>query len=188
MIKQLRPFYTDEQLREVYNHSYDHTRWEDHIIRVAVTIHIGRWMRDHVGAQSAADLSCGDGAILRGLDISESVYGDLVPSTQVNLNKAGPILETLEEISPVDLFVLSETLEHVEDPKTLLSDIRSKSAVLVLSTPEGETTDDNPEHYWGWDRHDIRGLLESTGWEPVVCTILDTAVPGGYTYQIWGCV
>lgn len=186
MIRQLRPFYSAEELPGIYDHVYDHTLWEDHKIRVATTIHIGRWLRDHIGAQNAADLSCGDGAILRGLDISESVYGDLVPAT--HLNKAGPILETLEEISPVDLFVLSETLEHVEGPRTLLSEIRKKASALVLSTPEGEEGTENPEHYWGWDRHDIRGMLKSVGWEPVVCTILNTTVPSGYTYQIWGCV
>ncbi len=186
MIRQLRPFYSAEELERIYASPYDHTRWEDHRIRVSVTIHVGRWMRDHIQAQSAADLSCGDGAILRGLDIPESVYGDLVPAT--HLNKTGHILETLEELSSVDLFVLSETLEHVENPRTLLSEIRSKSAALVLSTPEGEEGNGNPEHYWGWDRDDIRQLLEETGWDPVVCTLLNPQVPGGYTYQIWGCV
>lgn len=188
MIRQLRPFYTAEELPGIYDHVYDHTHWEDHKIRVATTIHIGRWLRDHVHAQSAADLSCGDGAILRGLDIPDSLYGDFVAAPHVTV--VGNLTDTVinGEGLLVDLYILSETLEHVEEPLTLLRALRNKAASLVLSTPEGEETDDNPEHYWGWNRHDIRWMLNSAGWEPVVCTILNTTVPGGYTYQIWGCV
>lgn len=186
MIRLLRPFYAPEELAGIYKKPYDHTFWEDHKIRVAITIHIGKWLRDHVGAQSAADLSCGDGAILRGLEIPDSIYGDLVPAP--HLNKAGDLLDSLWEISPVDLFVLSETLEHVENPRLVLENVREKSSSLLLSTPAGEADDLNPEHYWGWDVEDIRGMLADTDWVPVTCTLLNPQTPGGYTYQIWGCV
>ena len=188
MIKQLRPFYAPEELAAIYTRPYDHTRWEDHIIRVSVTTHIGRWMRDHVHASSAADLSCGDGAILRGLDLEDSLYGDLVAAPHVTW--VGNLTDTVinGEGLLVDLYILSETLEHVEDPRALLGALRLKAAALVLSTPEGEEGDENLEHYWGWDREDIRLLLEETGWTPVISTLLNPQVPGGYTYQIWGCV
>ena len=187
MIRQLRPFYSPEELATVYTRPYDHTHWEDHIIRVSVTTHIARWMRDHVGAQSAADLSCGDGAILRGLDLSQSLYGDLVAAGHLTQD-SGPLEQTLAGIGSVDLYILSETLEHVEDPALILREIRARAGALVLSTPEGEVGDENPEHYWGWDREDIQQLLAETGWIPVVSTLLNPQVPGGYTYQIWGCV
>jgi len=194
MIRQLRPFYSAEELPGIYDHVYDHTRWEDHKIRVAATIHIARWMRDHMGAKSGADFSAGDGAILRGCGLERAVYGDFhadpyahPDETWINgMNLEDP--EMWPQAVPTDLYICSETLEHVQDPQRLLRNIRQSASALVLSTPEGEEGDGNPEHYWGWDRHDIRGMLESAGWQPVVCTILDTAVPGGYTYQIWGCV
>jgi hypothetical protein len=191
MIRQLRPFYSAEELPAIYDHVYDHTRWEDHKIRVATTIHIARWMRDHIGAKSGADFSAGDGAILRGCGLESATFGDFVrypdPGDEVW------VLSNIDNDNwwnaiHTELYICSETLEHVQDPRRLLGNIRKSASALVLSTPEGEEGTENPEHYWGWDRHDIRGMLESAGWEPVVCTILDTAVPGGYTYQIWGCV
>ena len=36
MITQLRPFYSAEELSGIYTQPYNHTRWEDHIIRVSV--------------------------------------------------------------------------------------------------------------------------------------------------------
>jgi hypothetical protein len=64
----------------------------------------------------------------------------------------------------VDVFVLSETLEHVERPAELLAAIRKKARHLLLSTPLAEFDDRNPEHYWGWDKAGIRELLDVAGW------------------------
>lgn len=196
MIRQLRPFYTAEERAEVYARPYDHTRWQDHVIRVQTTIHVARWMRDLVGAKTGADFSAGDGAILRGCSLESSWYGDLtIPPERERHGEVwidGADLEDdhlweWQETS-VDLYVCSETIEHVRDPRRLLRNIRQSAKALVLSTPEGEEGDGNPEHYWGWDREDIFDLLHETGWSPQICTILDPVVPGGYVYQIWGCL
>lgn len=188
MIKQLRPFYTPEQLPAIYSRPYNHTRWEDHKIRVRVTIDIARIICDHIKAETAADLSCGDGAILAGLQLPREncIYGDFVRIPQ--LDYLGTIEDNITRIPDIDLFILSETLEHVEQPSQLLHNIRSKTRALILTTPEGETGDENPEHYWGWDRTDIRDMLTTTGFTPRTMTLLDPHVAGGYTYQIWGAV
>lgn len=187
MMRQLRPFHTPEQLAQIYARPYDHTRWEDHRIRVQVTIHTARWLRDHIQAKIVTDLSCGDGAILQGLSLPRErcVYGDLNSSVQVDF--VGRIDETIITAPSSDLFILSETLEHVEDPMLLLSQIRQRHRSLIISTPVGEEGDGNQEHYWGWNVEDIRKLLIGAGFTLVNLTLLDPHVPGGYTYQIWGC-
>lgn len=64
---QLRPFWSPEELSQVYSTPYDHTKWVDHRQRVARTIALGNQLCAEAYAQSASDLSAGDGAILRGL-------------------------------------------------------------------------------------------------------------------------
>ena len=81
----------------------------------------------------------------------------------------------------------SETIEHLDDPETTLSKIRTKTKALILSTPDGETGQSNPEHYWGWDMEGIRELLTSTGFSPAVSSRLEFIEPAfTYNYQIWG--
>src|SRR5580765_1735970 len=67
MRRQLRPFHSAERLAEIYDHSYDHTCWPEHQQRVDWTIRAGVVIAEHRYAQSLVDLSCGDGAVLRGI-------------------------------------------------------------------------------------------------------------------------
>ena len=182
MIRQLRPFYTPEELSRVYSEPYDSTKWPDHVLRVQYTAKLLREM----DPESVADLSCGDGEIVR-------QSGVTCPVTLGDYNGdyfyKGPIEETIEQISPVDVFVLSETLEHVERPGHLLEAIFRKCGRLLLSTPCGEDNDINPQHYWGWDVDGVSELLTWAGWSPKDChEELWQAFPGGYnyyTFQIW---
>ena len=47
MIKRLRPAWSDEELAKIYDHRYDHERWEDHVTRVKQTIIFGilKWFK-----------------------------------------------------------------------------------------------------------------------------------------------
>lgn len=195
MIRQLRPFYTPEELAKVYARPYVHTRWPDHIIRVNTTIHVARYMRDAIGADEGYDFSAGDGAILRACDLKYPVFGDFRADPAAHPDEtwyAGMDIEhpaVWYGIHSPGLYICSETLEHMRDPRTLLCHLRNCFRALVLSTPEGEEGNGNPEHYWGWNRDDIRSMLEDAGWAPAIPpVILNPMVPGGYTYQIWGCV
>lgn len=178
MRKQLRPFYTPAELARVYDHVYDHTQWGDHIERVAKTTEILDWYALETDAKSVADLSCGDGAIVRNSqhEWENITLGDYVTT--------GPIEEALVHLPHVDMFVLSETLEHVEDPDFLLGAIRVVADRLVLTTPFGETSDENPEHYWGWDDEGVREIAEDAGWR-VHSFQLFTPTIDYYTFQMW---
>jgi hypothetical protein len=181
MIVRLRPKYTDEELAQVYQTPHSHTRWKDHRIRVNTTIATAKWFED---ANSVADLSCGDAAIVNALDIETKFLGDYAPGYEYT----GPLEETIEKIPDVDLYICSETIEHLDDPLAGLRQIRAKTKYLVLSTPNGEDNDDNPEHYWGWDDDGVRSMLLTAGFNPVVYQELNFTQPQYcYNYQIWGC-
>lgn len=163
VMRRLRPAYTPEQLADVYNHTYDHTIWDDHRARIAATIEFA--LRTFPDPTSVADLSCGDAAIASGYAsptglTSASIHlGDFVEGYE----HQGMIQDTITKIPHVDVFILSETLEHIDDPTGLLSAIRGKADRLILSTPQDETLE-NAEHYWAWGLDDIYGLLADTGW------------------------
>lgn len=191
---QLRDYPTDEELSRLYARPHDHTRYPpDHELRVAVTIQIGRWIGPHT---SIADLSCGNGTILNGIAAGQigrslaqpNMYlGDFASGYPYH----GPLEQTIHEIPDVDLFVCSETIEHVRDPDAVLKMIRMKSQKLLLSTPIGETTPalspgGNPEHVWGWGIEDVEKMLRTAGWTWKVLNRLEM-VDYVYDFQIWAC-
>lgn len=199
-IRRLREYPSLEELKKLYATPHNHQRWPDHQLRVGVTTAVARWMLGYgegmseVGlppVYSIADLSCGDATIARGAsdDLPVARYlGDYGASYEYE----GPIEETAPQLLMdregvrVGLFVLSETIEHVEDPLRLLKLLRLVSERLVLSTPINEVGSGNPEHIWGWDHEGIRDLLGESGWEEV--TQVDVTFPTWvYSYQIWGC-
>jgi len=132
---------------------------------------------DRVGA----DLSCGDGEILKQTNLDQRIFGDYAPGYEYT----GPIERTIWEIPNVDVFFLCETIEHLDDPETILETIRLKTKKLILSTPLDEQTDENHEHYWSFSKSDMYDLLLDTGF--TVVHYRETNPPYGYRFQIWGC-
>lgn len=182
MRQRLRPAYTPEELAEIYARPHDHTRWQDHLIRVAVTSAIAQYFVDEW--ETVADLSCGDAEIARSLGTASPVLGDLAPGYKY----CGPIEQTIDEIPPVDVFICSETMEHLDDPDAVLVKIRQKAKQLVLSTPVDAWNEPNPEHYWAWSREDVEGMLKSAGWRPVLYNALDLRdMYSPYCFGIWVC-
>lgn len=187
-----------------YPDGYQHDRWPDHVERVAASVElISRWSGP---IRSAADLSCGDGAILRGLahGLDRVHLGDLNGSGRdavdsvalAGAGEVGPFLsgilpDTLALLpEPVDLFVLSETVEHLDDPDSLLSLLTGHARYLFLSTPVDEPAGTgNMEHYWGWGQADVHRMLEDTGWTPLELKLLTPVstrnYADAYTFQLW---
>ncbi|RBQ21611.1 hypothetical protein DP939_02560 [Spongiactinospora rosea] len=180
--KRLRPAYSDAELKALYCTPHDHRRWRDHHLRVDVTIAMARWMAGD-GVAAAADLSCGNGAILSAVPAGAKYFGDFAPGYRFQ----GPIEDTIMQIPQVDLFVCSETLEHVDAPMLVLGRIRDHARMLVLSTPVDAWDDDNPEHYWAWSREDIEEMLAAAGWRQHVYATADFRPMGlPYAFGIWG--
>lgn len=185
MIKRLRPRHTEEFLKELYQEPHDHWRYgRGHGLRVEMTKIITRDIVREVDAKSIADLSCGNAEIVNSTGLL-SYLGDFAPGYKYK----GPLEFSLHQIPNVDVYVCSETLEHLDDPKMVLSLIRSKSKSLILTTPINCWHDDNKEHYWAWDRVGVEELLVGANWRPEVYAELDSTVFGeSYTYGIWGCL
>lgn len=176
---QMRP----QQLNRVYSKPHDHTQWRDHLIRVELTTKLANWLAGPV--KIAADLSCGDGATLRDVKAERKYFGDFAPGYELH----GPIEQTIDLIPAVDLFICTETLEHLHDPDKVLSQIRAKTQLLVLSTPIDAWNDTNPEHYWAWSRRGVERMLQDSGFTSVTFISLDLTPLGRkyYNFGIWGC-
>lgn len=182
MIRRLRPLPSPDELARMYATPHDHRRYgRDHAERVDATVNLakatlGPWYRDTI-----ADLSCGNGAIAEALALDDTilVLGDLATT--------GPIEEQLLELAHVDLFICSETLEHLDDPFTVLAEIRKRADRLLLSTPVRCWGDGNPEHLFAWDREGVEAMLSESGWDPVAYEECDGTVysPASYIFGIW---
>jgi 2-polyprenyl-3-methyl-5-hydroxy-6-metoxy-1,4-benzoquinol methylase len=184
----------------VYPDGYRHDRWADHVERVKASADMIERYAGQI--RSAADLSCGDGALLNMISrhLTRAVLGDLngVPASAAVSCKAR-VLETigaaalpdsLTHMEPVDLFILSETLEHINDPDDLLARLTDHARYLFLSTPVAESADSgNLEHYWSWGVADVHEMLLAAGWTPLEQHTLRPEstrdLPGAYRYQLW---
>jgi len=175
-----REKYTDEELREIYAVPHDHTQWPDHVLRVCSTLDLAAELMDDTD-HTGADLSCGNAFTINRLPFQKRYLGDYAPGYAY----CGPIEETIKEIPEVDVFFCCETLEHLDDPESVLRQIRQKSKKLIVSTPICRWRDDNPEHYWSWDQEAVKAMLVDTGWNPT--HYRETYFDPGYCFQIWGC-
>jgi len=183
----LREAPNDFEMMLLYPRPHVHTRWADHIIRVDETIRMAAELLPHGG--TVADLSCGDAAIARSLEKTHGaplILGDYAPGYPIQ----GRIEETALSIrpdEPVDLWVLSETLEHLDDPERVLSLIRERARSLMLSTPVDEGRDvGNAEHLWSWSADDVAEMLERTGWTVQLHKVLEHPAGGIYNFGLWG--
>lgn len=187
MRKRLRPTPTQDELDKLYAKPHNHLDFADHRVRVDVTSAIAHSMLPQGG--TVADLSCGDALIARRLEDSHGarmILGDYAAGYEYT----GPIEETIHKLDDksVDLFICSETIEHLDDPDAVLAAIRAKTHRLLLSTPSGEMDDSNPEHVWGFDPEDVGGMLLIAGFHPEIFTLLDLRLSGFvYAFQIWAC-
>jgi 2-polyprenyl-3-methyl-5-hydroxy-6-metoxy-1,4-benzoquinol methylase len=183
---------------ERYPSGYDHTRWPDHVERVNETVRFAvRHLQGTTGAR-VADLSCGDGELTTRIHralgaASPVILGDV---NSRGITAAGPerpdacipLPQALAHLEPVDLYVCSETLEHLDDPDGFLTALRPLTRNLLVTTPEGETGTGNPEHYWGWDSEAVGTMLAAAGFLDVVGHQVFTPLydlHGAYRYQMW---
>lgn len=188
-IHRTRPAYSPKELKELYKEPHDHTRWPDHEHRVSETIAFAKEMilcDRWPSVEQIVDLACGDATIARALSF-EPILGDFAPGYDLQ----GPIDETLYRLPNMHelgrLFVLTEALEHLDDPIPVLSMMANQGSRLLLSTPVHEfpEVDENAEHYWTYDRGGVEFLLDNAGWMPV--EYREVYSGEGYRYGLWWC-
>jgi hypothetical protein len=178
-VRKLRRFHSSADLRKIYDHTYNSGQWPEHVRRVAFTRDLIQELVSEHGLTSLADLSSGDAEVtksVRGLDSRH--YRDYSDHGEDILSLLNGLLQ------PVDLFVCTETIEHLEAPWTVIEKIREKTKWLVLSCPNGEKNTENWEHYWSFTQNDVLDMLTQAGFTETKCHGLWE--PGwNYDYQIW---
>jgi len=182
MIERLRPKWSDAELKEIYQTPHDHMLYgRGHGERVDKTIDLACRVLPP-DADSVADLSCGNAAIPNALGCSTTVLGDFAPGYE----HQGSIEQTIFNIPDVDIFILSETLEHLDEPLWILKQIRDRAKYLVLTTPLEAWGDTNGEHYWSWDRAGVEELLTEAGFSVIAFDSVDSREYNEpYLYGIW---
>lgn len=160
----LRSKYTDDELAKIYRKPHNSSAFGiDHQYRIAMSIAMIQVLMEAKPIRSVADLSAGDGSIIDALEAPTKYIGDFAPRYAIT----GPIEQTINEIPEVDLFICSETLEHLDDPDSIMRMIGRKAKYVFVSTPDDEVQYDNPEHYWRWDREEINKMLWQAGYAPI---------------------
>jgi hypothetical protein len=178
---------TADELATLYASPHDARLYGyGHELRVQSTIALGKTTCGPEPGR-VIDLSCGNAVIPRAIGGHFGcpvVLGDFAGGYQFH----GPIEESIREVAEwrkgdaIGLFILSETIEHLEEPDEVLMQIGSVADQLIVSTPIDERGAGTPEHIWSWDIEYVKALLHETGW-----TTTDTVelyLGEGYDYQI----
>jgi hypothetical protein len=174
-------------------------QWRDHQARVLVTAGLIAWY----APATIIDPACGDASIAKAAySLHPFRYGVLADINPANALRqlslpcgdvyTSDALAALEIGSPGagwDVVILTEILEHLEDPEALLRKARDRGAHLVASSPVEEPSHaKNPEHLWSFGVDGYRDMLVATGWKPDTMIELSFTEPGWpYRFQIWGC-
>jgi len=172
--------YSEEELARLYT-GYDHTQWRDHRFRVNVSASIVSTYLKDIPMASVLDPAAGDGEIVASLIDHDRhfVIGDLsCENIEVCKEKlyghynsefwVADLFDTVLESPIVDITILSEILEHIEDPDGFLKIVAKKSMAVFISTPLEEAPGANPEHYWSWGREDIVSMLVNAGFKNII--------------------
>jgi len=152
--------------------------------------------------RTVCDPACGDATVVTIANQIHPIYwallGDISPDT-LNLipklpfnndRRIGDLFDTLNSLDAVDAIVLTEIVEHVEDPDALLRLAAEKATWLVASSPivRSGARDHTDQHMWSFDQEGYRQMLVEAGWEPKVwMTANCTDHPYADGFQIWGC-
>ena len=184
-VKRLRPLPSPGELTAMYATPHDHRLYgRGHDERVEATIALALANIADTDRGMVADLSCGNGEIARRIAGRSTILGDFA----LGYGITGPIEETAARVGWVNVWVLSETLEHVDDPVAVLREIRPRAGHLVLSTPLECWDDTNGEHCWSWDREGVEELLGEAGWMVTAFDSVDSRTWGEpYLYGLWVC-
>lgn len=154
-------------------------------VALEAAIHIARYLtaKEHCAGRKVLDIACGEGygSWLMGEWGAQSVLGvDVSPTAIASADKrfsnervrfaAGPA-EELKQISSgqkFDLIVSLETIEHVDDPRMFLENIRdaaAPNATIIISAPNDHWYYDrggqNEFHKHRFTLEEFQGLAES---------------------------
>jgi hypothetical protein len=175
-----------------YSGTRDNFASSDHAMRTMVTA----GMIATIAPRTLLDPACGDASVLdvaytlRPFDMAylvdiSQLQVDVITPKFPHEKRRGDLYEAIDHSHRVDMVVLTEILEHLEDPDLALRLARMRADVLVASSPIGDPEDGrNHEHLWAWDEDGYGEMLRSEGWQPIAKAVL--TYPGApWNSQIW---
>lgn len=133
-----------------------------------------------MGAETVVDLGCGDGGMLSLLKESniKSWGYDLAPKNIKYANEVREVdarytdFNNDSTIEYADIAIMTEVLEHLEDPHGVVKALPSK--YLIASSPYHETDKNYYEfHLWAWDVMGYNNLLEDNGYRVLKTELID---------------
>lgn len=133
-----------------------------------------------MGAETVVDLGCGDGGMLSLLKESniKSWGYDLAPKNIKYANEVREVdarytdFNNDSTIEYADIAIMTEVLEHLEDPHGVVKALPSK--YLIASSPYHETDKNYYEfHLWAWDVVGYNNLLEDNGYRVLKTELID---------------
>jgi SAM-dependent methyltransferase len=168
--------------REVANHLDD----SYHIERLLKAVEMVE-QAISMGGKTVVDLGCGDGGLLYLLKQQgiEAWGYDLMPTNidyAVNVRGVNARYTNFnaDQIEYADITVMTETLEHMEDPHSVVKNLPSK--YLVASSPYNENDINHYEHHlWAWDPEGYKHLLENNGY-----TVVEQHLVSGWSQVLLG--
>lgn len=126
---------------------------------------------------AVVDLGCGDGGLLAQLDVDAWGY-DFAPANAEGWKERGVRAEALDvfnhpafvhpDVRWAPIVVLTEVLEHINMPHSVLRVASKRAKFVVASSPIGETPDGHIDcHQWGWDEFGYAQMFREAGWDIV---------------------
>lgn len=120
---------------------------------------------------SVVDLGCGDGGLLSLLPPIPAWGYDFQPSNKAGWVERGVHAELVDVFNTMpedlrwgELAVVTEVLEHLDNPHAMVRWIAEHVTYIVASSPDDELPSDNPDcHLWGWDRIGYSKLFTDVG-------------------------
>jgi hypothetical protein len=176
--------------------------WADHVLRIQLTGALASWFCP----DTVLDPACGNGSVVAAAhharpikkahlsDVSRNSFYFVGTEMRPNLPPeltvgCESIEETLAQENNYDLVVLTEILEHLEDPVSVLKAARGRAKFLVASSPliPDGCVDGDVEHLWQFDAPGYSEMLQESGWQPIAFIPMTLTPPQFiYDYQIWG--
>jgi 2-polyprenyl-3-methyl-5-hydroxy-6-metoxy-1,4-benzoquinol methylase len=137
-------------------------------------------LKDNI--KNVCDLGCGNGGLLKKLGFEDYIGFDITPAniqygrTHYNLsniflfNFINEIniyenkydhLKFNEKIPKKDLYIMTETLEHLEDPHAMLEKVSKLCKYAHFSVPANESIQNSYElHIWVWDNNGFSNMVQ----------------------------
>ena len=169
--------------------------WPDHVLRTLVTGSHIAWLKP----MSVLDPACGDGSIVKAAaqlyPFSKALLNDIsrpnIRALSLNPHWEADTADVYDALcnqpdDSWDVVVLTEILEHLDDPDAVLRQAKRVGLQLVASSPEmrPEQVDNNGEHLWMFDGDGYRQMLVDSGWNPYQKSFLGFPLLK-YDFQIW---